>query len=175
LKDVDARDKPGHDEFKRIAHPSRGRTGQRKWAVGRARADLDESKLSALAFRKFWNCLSNDDFLEVPRLLVVGKGGFSREDFVKEEFPRPGRILVDLEFLHAGLLLGLGKKVLQQAGDGAFLAGIDLPKRRYDQALVSAVRVHLVLSCELASPYGLAMIRLCPLFVFNASMTVELW
>src|SRR5271156_2803324 len=107
--------------------------------------NLDKPELRALAFCKLRDRLSDDDVLEVPGLLVIGERGFAREHFVEEEFVRLDCVLVDLKLLNAGLPLGLRQEFLQQAGNGGFLAGIGLPKRRDDQALVCAV-VHDVRS-----------------------------
>jgi len=89
--------------------------------------DLDKPELRPFAFRELRDRPSDDDFLEMPGLLMVGECGFPGEHFVEKEFRRLGQVLVDLEFLYAGLLLGLRQELLQQSGDGAFLAGIDLP------------------------------------------------
>jgi hypothetical protein len=128
FKDVDIRHKAGHDESEQRASAS------------------DKPELGPLALGQFRDCLPDDDILEMPGLLVIGEGRFTGEHFVEEKFVRLGRVLVDLEFLHAGFLLGLRQEFLQQSGDGAFLAGIDLPKRRDDQTLVCAV-VHRIRSC----------------------------
>jgi hypothetical protein len=132
-KDVDARHKAGHVESEQRASVS------------------DEAELRAFAFRQLRNRLAHDDVLEMPRLLVVRERGLTGEDFVKEELPRLGRVLVNLELLHAGLLLSLGQEFLQQTGNCAFFAGIDLPECRHDQVLGSAVVVHHVLLLRIAN------------------------
>src|ERR1700742_4668170 len=96
--------------------------------------DLDISKLHTFAFCKLGKRLRDDDVLEMRRLLMLGERGLPRENLVEKEFSGLGRILVDLKLLYAGLLLSPRKEFLQQAGDRAFLAGIDLPERRDDQA-----------------------------------------
>jgi hypothetical protein len=112
--------------------------------------------LRAFALRKPRNGLSDDDLLEMPRLLVIGESCFSRKDFIEEELARLGGVLVNLKLLHARLVLCLRKKVLQQSGNGGFLAGIGLPKCRYNQALVFVAGGHDVSPRELAvaAPVG---------------------
>src|ERR1700760_2183208 len=78
----------------------------------------------------------------MPGLLVLGERGLAGEHLVEEEFVRPGGVLVDLEFLDAGLLLRLRQELLQQPGYRGLLAGIDLPKRRDDEILVCTVCIH---------------------------------
>src|SRR6185437_3407141 len=108
---------------------------------------LDEPELGAFAFRQFRNRLGDDDVLEVPGLLVLGERILAGEHFIEEEFVRSGRVLVNLEFLHARLLLRFGQKLLQQSGDRAFLARIDLPERGHDQTFVCTACVHWIRSC----------------------------
>ena len=106
----------------------------------------NEAELRPLALCQFWNRLSDDDVLEVRGLLVVGECRLAGEHLVEEEFPRLCDVLVDLEFLHAGLLLRLRKKIFQKVGHRAFLARIDFPKGGDDQILVRVVGCsHVVL------------------------------
>src|SRR3984957_13889784 len=115
-------------------------------------------ELRAFALGELWNRLPDDDLLEMPGLLVVGEGGFAGEHLVEEELLRLRRVLVDLEFPHAGFLLRLRKKILQQSRDAAFLAGLDFPERRHDQILIGAVLFHRVLSfANEPTRYGSAM------------------
>ena len=111
----------------------------------------DEPELRTFAFGQFPHRLSDDDVLEVRRLLVIGESCFACEYLVEEVFvaARPG--LVDLEFLHAGFALCLRKEFPQKVCDRGFLARIDLPERGDDEDLVGLSVAAMLFSCAIFS------------------------
>ena len=77
------------------------------------RLEPDEAELRPFALRKFWNRLAEDDVLEVRCLLMIGERCFACEHLIEEVFSRLGQVLMDLEFLHAGLALRLRQEIFQ--------------------------------------------------------------